>query len=700
MIHVEVNQIRITPHISIPKGNFDFVLEATHNDQMYLGCLEAEKHMMTDYDACLIGIRRAMEMLGIELEKESRAETYNITSQEALRSIFIDLKRIKNSRNGLKDRRRISKKNFYLRHVVDFAKKDHEDYTRQQIRDFIRDYAKVYPYEYLDDRHTNKSMKGIAYDMYVRCSRPLKDKGCGTKEDSAALLRLFHRMLCLLNYVQEQFDYELVPFEDYYPIPLEYYDELEFVKGSNFGMYVSGDGKTFYMLKRKDMEYLDVLDSIIYKQRLRELERIEILWDRLSEMAGYKPCRVEEIGTSDYRRLVLEFEGKPHALTQNVIDRIDRGGMKEELIRSIMRMIRCMHEGNPSIAHMSLNPEYIYVCVKVDIILTYVVDFDISRILNVRNRYPGRDLIEDHFNAVDLKKFVAPELINSPRKIPDDPCAADIYSLGKLVKYVYGKNEKKVRDYVERLIKKDPEGRPSIAEAGRAFDDEVVYFEPTVTLGLEVMDEFRLLVFTQFSGFFNYSVSDTVTVGRMFSSDGKEIKIDSPIASRTHGKFVKTDTGFEYSDMLSTNGTFINGVLYGAPRHGRTEPKALKFGDILKIDTPELKRAHKNAVYMFVLAPSYHEMRQYTIEIVEGLDVCIGREEGDVILANNRVSKKHARFVVKNGNLYVQDLKSTNGLYVNGKMIDHPVRLYPMDSVRIEDYVFVVTEKKIYYCAE
>ena len=697
---MEVNQIRITPHIIIPKGNFDFVLEATHNEQLYLGCLEAEKHMMTDYDACLIGIRRAMEMLGIELERQGREELYNITSQEALRSIFIDLKRIKSNRNGLKERRRISRKNFFMRHVVDFAKKDHEDYTKEQIMDFIRDYAEVYPYEYLDDRRANKSMKNIAQDMYVRCSRPLKEKGCGTGEDCAALIRMFHRLMCLLNYVQEPFEYELVPFDDYYPIPSEYYEELEFVKGSNFGMYVSGDGKTYYMLKRKDAEYLDSLNPDVHRQRSEELERIGMLWERLSTMAGYGPCRVEEIGTQDYRRLVLEFEGRPHALTQNVIDNIDKSGMKEELIRSIVRMLRCMHEGNPPIAHMSLNPEYIYVCVKVDVILTYIVDFDMARMLNVRNEYPGRDMIEDHFNAVDLKKFIAPEIRNSPDITPEEPCAADIYSLGKLVKYVYGKNEKKVRDYVENLIIKDPAERPTIAAAGRAFDEEVVYFEPTVTLGLEVMDEFRLLVFTNFRGFEDHVVSDTVSVGRMFSSEGKDIKIDSPIASRTHGKFEKTDEGFEYSDMLSTNGTFINGVLYGAQRRGRTEPKALKFGDILKIDTPELKKEHKNAVYMFVLRPSKYKMKQYEIDIEDGLDVYIGREEGDIILTNNRVSKKHARFVVKNGSLYIQDLKSTNGLYVNGKQAGRPVRLNPTDSVRIEDYVFIVTDKKIYYFAE
>ena len=242
--------------------------------------------------------------------------------------------------------------------------------------------------------------------------------------------------------------------------------------------------------------------------------------------------------------------------------------------------------------------------------------------------------------------------------------------------------------------------RPSIADAARLYDDEVVYFEPTVLMGNEVLTEFRLLIFTPYHGFDNYIIDDTVTVGRMFSSSGRDIKVDSPIASRTHGRFIKTDQGFEYMDMISTNGTFINGVLYGAQRSGRSDTKKLMIGDILKIDHPEFKNTHRNAVLMFVLGPSNHEMEEHTLDISEGIDISVGRENGDIILANNRVSKRHARFVVKDSLLYIQDLNSTNGVYVNGIKITGSTVLHNMDSVRIEDYVFIVSGKKIHYFSE
>ena len=153
-------------------------------------------------------------------------------------------------------------------------------------------------------------------------------------------------------------------------------------------------------------------------------------------------------------------------------------------------------------------------------------------------------------------------------------------------------------------------------------------------------------------------------------------------------------------DMNSTNGTFINGVLYGAERQGLTERKQLEVGDILRIDHPEFKKPHRNAVLMFILNSSHREMTSKYINLVNGMDIYIGRDYGDVRLINNRVSKRHARFVMKNDVLYIQDLDSKNGVFVNGNRITESTKLYPMDSIRIEDYIFIVTEKKIYYYAD
>ncbi|MCR5421872.1 MAG: FHA domain-containing protein [Lachnospiraceae bacterium] len=692
-----LNQINLTEEISIPKGNFDFVYEATHNERLYLECLYAEQHMLTDYDECLKGLRKSLDMLGIEIEKCKRAQKNEVTPQEALRSIFIDLKRLKGGRG---DRRRATKRNFFIRHMIDFEKQELEVYTSDQIRKFIDEYREIYPYGIKNHELKNTDMKSVANDFYNRCSVPFREKGCAKASDCANLIRLFHGLLCFINYVDEPYDPDLTPYEDYYPIPAEYYDELDLLGGSNYRIYVSGDGSRYFMFKRKDIEYMDILDPDIYRERLWELEKMQELWRRLATLPDYKPYEEVETGTYDHRRKVFEFVSRPRALSERVIKEMKKKGQREELVRGLIRMLKLMFGSEPPLTHLSINPGNIYVCENEGVYIPYIVDFDEKSILLKKREYPARGRVEDYFNSMDKLKFIAPEIRNNPDTIPENTRAAGMYSLGKIIKYIYGSDENKVKSYVEELTVKNPAKRMSIERAGISFDEEVVYFEPTTTINLDFLTEFRLLIFSPYKGFENYHISDTVSIGRMYSSSGKDIKVDSPIVSRTHGRFAKTEGGFEYSDMLSTNGTFINGSLFSVPRNGIKHPHKLEIGDILKIDNPDFKNTHRNAVFMFVLRTSQILMQQHEILLEEDMDILVGREQGDIILANNRVSKQHARFVMKEGIVYIQDMNSTNGVFVNGKRIDSLTALNNMDSVRIEDYIFILVNNKIYYYSE
>ncbi|MGQ0508233.1 MAG: ATPase, T2SS/T4P/T4SS family [Myxococcaceae bacterium] len=72
-------------------------------------------------------------------------------------------------------------------------------------------------------------------------------------------------------------------------------------------------------------------------------------------------------------------------------------------------------------------------------------------------------------------------------------------------------------------------------------------------------------------------------------------------------------------------------------------------------------------------------------------EITIGRLAGnDIILAKGNVSKYHSRIVLKEGKLYLVDMKSTNGTYVNGKKIAAPQALRPSDKIYIGDYILNV----------
>lgn len=91
------------------------------------------------------------------------------------------------------------------------------------------------------------------------------------------------------------------------------------------------------------------------------------------------------------------------------------------------------------------------------------------------------------------------------------------------------------------------------------------------------------------------------------------------------------------------------------------------------------------------------------VEVAEGANVKKGsvipvkttitlgrKEENSIVMTDPHVSGNHARLVIKNNILYVEDLNSTNGTFVNGKKIDGRVKLFGSDEVKIGTTTFKV----------
>jgi pSer/pThr/pTyr-binding forkhead associated (FHA) protein len=91
------------------------------------------------------------------------------------------------------------------------------------------------------------------------------------------------------------------------------------------------------------------------------------------------------------------------------------------------------------------------------------------------------------------------------------------------------------------------------------------------------------------------------------------------------------------------------------------------------------------------------------LTIVHGLDAgrvfriqeraTIGRSSrAEVPLDSSAVSHEHARIERRNGELWIQDLGSTNGTIVNGKRLTAPLRLTSRDTLVISDITLVLLE--------
>lgn len=69
-------------------------------------------------------------------------------------------------------------------------------------------------------------------------------------------------------------------------------------------------------------------------------------------------------------------------------------------------------------------------------------------------------------------------------------------------------------------------------------------------------------------------------------------------------------------------------------------------------------------------------------------EVGIGRVQGnDIVLPKGNVSKRHCRIVLQDGRFQVEDLKSTNGTYINGRKLTEATEVFGGDKIYIGDFV-------------
>lgn len=74
--------------------------------------------------------------------------------------------------------------------------------------------------------------------------------------------------------------------------------------------------------------------------------------------------------------------------------------------------------------------------------------------------------------------------------------------------------------------------------------------------------------------------------------------------------------------------------------------------------------------------------------------IIVGRAPGaDILIANDVVSRRHARFTLMGGDLMVEDLGSANGTRLNGEPVTQIQRCSEGDVIRIGDVDIKVSRK-------
>ncbi|NDE60777.1 MAG: FHA domain-containing protein [Cyclobacteriaceae bacterium] len=183
---------------------------------------------------------------------------------------------------------------------------------------------------------------------------------------------------------------------------------------------------------------------------------------------------------------------------------------------------------------------------------------------------------------------------------------------------------------------------------------------------------------------YRISANSKLVIGR--SNESGQLPVDHPSLSRKHLAMYADPNGLRIEDLGSTNGSYLNGKKL---LPGQQVP--FNEGDTLAL-TPDqavvVRLTHQE--HVSTSPPSSSKKgNDITSLLSSKREVVIGRSpDCDLVLEDVMVSRRHARLQQKEGKVWIEDLNSSNGVYVNGKKITSKQVLSDKDKVRIGLYSF------------
>jgi pSer/pThr/pTyr-binding forkhead associated (FHA) protein len=149
--------------------------------------------------------------------------------------------------------------------------------------------------------------------------------------------------------------------------------------------------------------------------------------------------------------------------------------------------------------------------------------------------------------------------------------------------------------------------------------------------------------------------------------------------SRNHVAVRRRGDDVEIADLGSANGTYVNGAPIHAPACLR-DSDVLRIGQIeLRVATPGGAGATEAGPVLTIVAPDAFSGRRF---LLPGDYLTVGRDPASgVFLDDPCVSWTHAALRRGPDAVYVQDLGSTSGTFVNGEAVTAARQLRPGDIV-------------------
>jgi DNA-binding NtrC family response regulator/pSer/pThr/pTyr-binding forkhead associated (FHA) protein len=117
-----------------------------------------------------------------------------------------------------------------------------------------------------------------------------------------------------------------------------------------------------------------------------------------------------------------------------------------------------------------------------------------------------------------------------------------------------------------------------------------------------------------------------------------------------------------------------------------------RVGSGLPLDTTLEKERHQAAAPKApVTLIVFHGAAAHFVGLTEGKSVVVGRDPAaDLCVSDQSLSRRHARFVLADGSVFVEDLGSTNRTLLNGDAVERLEAMEPGDEVTMGDIVAAI----------
>lgn len=446
-----VTSITIDDTIRAAKGNFGFVYAATGDRELYRECLLAESYAKTQYVSCAIHLRRAFELLAFyTVGRALCTVTPGLTMPEA----------------------KVHAKQFYESDPRCFNPKLQLSLVLAGLGYIDVVFNERFAFSDNPAYPGCKKMVDMLFSLYSDASGMAHTGRDGGHRDCSWLLRRFYTAAGMLLQVDvpaadffpamdrflHRYDASVVPLENYYPLSAAVCRQMDVCAAGDSLLCVTDEAApTFYIAKH-------VTDDPAVG---RDIGSLQSLWRASEQTPENVLMDVGPLGAGEDRYHLFRIVGRPYALSAKVLAGLN-STQKRQIINGIVGSIYTLHHFMPPLPHRGLRPGCYYVCRQGANCRAVLALFSTIKDNTAEKTVYGE--LNSLLQNVTDRMYIAPELSGGARF--GELTKADIYSLGRLIAFVYtGEPRADLDDLripcamvelVQKLTDPDPARRPDI----------------------------------------------------------------------------------------------------------------------------------------------------------------------------------------------------------------------------------------------